>query len=139
MREKPVVGQEVVFCNLDHEKHPVSCRMVTITEVGRKYFKINYSPVCFSDLRFRLKDWYEDTNGYPANYRIYCDREEIQSEIAANLALKTLRQYFISMYVQVPVSADELLECCSILGLYEGVRAELDERLDKLNQESGES
>lgn len=135
MRDRPVVGQKLILCSLDSRRDSTTYRKVTVTEVGRKYFKVDYSP--FSDLRFHLEDWYQDGRGYSANYKLCLNQEEIQSEIAANLALKTLRQYF-GQYGQVPASADELLECCSILGLYDGVTVELDERLGKLNEQLGE-
>lgn len=135
MRDRPVVGQKLILCSRDLRRDPNSYRRVTVTEVGRKYFKVDFAQ--YSNLRFCLEDWIEDGRGYSANYKLYLNQEEIQSEIAANLALKTLRQYF-SQYGQVPASADELLECCGILGLYEGVTAELDEKLENLYQQLGE-
>ncbi len=110
MKQKPTVGQKLFSLNVGNaaSRHRESVLTpVTVTHVGRKYFRANAGDRKWTEVEYHLENWAEHSN-YSACSVLYETEQEYIKEVETDRICREVSKAFEHGYNKRNLSLDVL-------------------------------
>lgn len=116
-KRTPVLGETLYSLNIGNAawgKTPQVLTPVTVTKVGRKYFKCKPEGKYWSEVEYHLEDWSEHSN-YSPNSKLYETQQEWEDEKESNFLSQEISKNFSYIGVARKIPLEKLRAIKAIL------------------------